>query len=58
MQAFDLPNIHILAFDGTDQAECPDGEGEPCTDDQRLVTCAACLALINDLGRFPLNPGD
>ena len=61
MTRLPLPDVHITAFDGTDQAECQDGGSEPCTSDVRLVTCTACRVRIDDVygpGRFPLNPGD
>lgn len=44
---------HMLAFDGTDQAECRGDDNEPCTDDPKKMTCQDCQQCLDDRGLLP-----
>lgn len=45
--------IHLLAFDDTDRAECSGDDNEPCTSSFALVTCVDCKSALDDRGLLP-----
>lgn len=46
--------VHVLAFDGTDQAECgAAGDTDRCTDKRDEVNCEYCLGRLDDIGQHP-----